>query len=91
LVDRELKKPSLLTQDWRMSAKMTKNEILTELDLRIGSSSPDMPATSSTTITSENADDIAARDAQLSLWRDQVQHAADGDPILDEIAAHLAE
>jgi hypothetical protein len=74
-----------------MSKKMTKNELLTELDLRIGSSSPDMPATSSTTNSSENADDIHARDAKLSLWRDQVQKAADGDSILDDIAARLAE
>ena len=74
-----------------MTKKMTKNALLAELDLRIGSSSPDMPGTSSTTSATESADDIHARDAKLSSWRDQVQNAADGDPVLDEIAAHLAE
>jgi hypothetical protein len=84
-----LNKPTAEAQDWAMTKKLTKNELLTELDLRIESVSPDMAPDESGNATSDTTADIKERDAKLTRWRDEVKAASDGDPILDEISAQL--
>lgn len=72
-----------------MTKKLTKNELLAELDLRVESVSPDMAPDEAGNQTSDTAGDIRSRDAQLKQWRDQVKAAGDDDPIIGEIAARL--
>lgn len=72
-----------------MTKKLTKNELLAELDLKIESVSPDMAPDEAGNATSDTTSDIRSRDAQLQKWRDQVKAAGDGDPIIDEIAGQL--
>lgn len=86
---RRLNNHPAVTHDWAMTKKLTKNELLAELDLKIESVSPDMAPDETGNATSDTTADIKSRDAQLHEWRDQVKAASDGDPIIDEIAAHL--
>jgi hypothetical protein len=72
-----------------MTKKLTKNELLAELDLRVESVSPDMAPDETGNQTSDTSADIRSRDAQLQQWRDQVKAAGADDPIIDEIAAKL--
>lgn len=78
-----------VAHDWPMTKKLTKNELLAELDLKVESVSPDMAPDEAGNATSDTTADIRSRDAQLKQWRDQVKAADDGDPIIDEIAAKL--
>lgn len=78
-----------VTHDWQMTKKLTKNELLAELDLKIESVSPDMAPDETGNSTSDTTADIQSRDAQLHQWRDQVKAAGQDDPIIGEIAAAL--
>ncbi|WP_207841148.1 hypothetical protein [Williamsia soli] len=72
-----------------MTKKLTKNELLAELDLKVESVSPDMASDETGNETSDTTAEIRSRDAQVRQWRDQVKAAGADDPIIDEIAAKL--